>query len=108
MTKFLRYPTLVARGIVRNRMTLKRWIDKQGFPPGFLMGPNTRVWPEDEVDAWLKARADERASRRVLPAPAEETPREPAARVAGAAEETPRRLECEPAAPSPEMVRPCR
>ena len=54
--KLLRYHDLVARKIVMNRMTLKRWIDGQGFPPGFMLGPNSRAWPENEVDAWLAAR----------------------------------------------------
>ena len=54
--KLLRYHDLVARGIVNNRMTLSRWIDGQGFPPGFMLGPNSRAWPEDEVEAWLAAR----------------------------------------------------
>mgnify|MGYP001429119259 FL=1 len=55
-TILLRYHDLVARGIVNNRMTLSRWIDGQGFPPGFMLGPNSRAWPEDEVEAWLAAR----------------------------------------------------
>ena len=54
--KLLRYHDLVDRGIVNNRMTLSRWIDGQGFPPGFMLGPNSRAWPEDEVEAWLAAR----------------------------------------------------
>ncbi len=54
--KLLRYHDLVVRGIVNNRMTLSRWIDGQGFPPGFMLGPNSRAWPEDEVEAWLAAR----------------------------------------------------
>jgi len=54
--KLIRYHQIKQRGIVRNRMTLKRWIDGQGFPPGFMLGPNTRAWPEYEVDAWLAAR----------------------------------------------------
>ena len=54
--KLLRYHDLVDRGIVNNRMTLSRWIDGQGFPPGFMLGPNSRSWPEDEVEAWLAAR----------------------------------------------------
>lgn len=55
--EFLRYEDLVKRGILRNRMTLKRWIDDLNFPPGFLIGPNTRVYPRDQVEAWLSSRA---------------------------------------------------
>jgi hypothetical protein len=56
MKKLLRFSHLKARGIVGNRMTLSRWIETEGFPPGVLLGPNTRVWVEDEVDAWLASR----------------------------------------------------
>lgn len=71
MTKFLRYPNLVERGIVRNRMTLARWIKRHGFPKPVKLGPQTSAWIADEVDSWLNARA---------------AARETAARVAGAAE----------------------
>jgi predicted DNA-binding transcriptional regulator AlpA len=54
--KLLRYPDLVARGIVNSRMTLKRLIDAQGFPPGRLITPNARAWTEDEVDDWVASR----------------------------------------------------
>ena len=36
--KLIRYPGLVAKGVVNSRMTLKRLIDMQGFPPGVLKG----------------------------------------------------------------------
>ena len=54
--KFLRYRDLVEAGIVRNRATLGRWIKNYGFPPGFLLGPNTRVWPANQVDQFLAKR----------------------------------------------------
>ena len=56
-TKYLRYHDLVERQIVNNRTTLQRWILKYGFPAGVLLGPNTRAWPADQVEAWLEARA---------------------------------------------------
>ncbi len=59
-TKYLRYADLVERQIVNNRTTLSRWIRDNSFPPGVLLGPNTRAWPADQVDAWLEARAVER------------------------------------------------
>lgn len=55
--KFLRFSDLKARGIVRNRTTLSRWIHDCDFPPGVLLGPNTRVWPEDEINRWIESRA---------------------------------------------------
>jgi predicted DNA-binding transcriptional regulator AlpA len=54
--KWIRYPDLVAKGIVNSRMTLKRLIDFQGFPPGVLITPNARAWDEDEVDGWVANR----------------------------------------------------
>ena len=55
--KLLRFPDLHRVGI-RNHPTLSRWIKKQGFPPGRLIGPNTRVWTVEEVEAWWESRAD--------------------------------------------------
>jgi predicted DNA-binding transcriptional regulator AlpA len=52
----IRYPALVAKGIVNSRMTLKRLIDTQNFPAGVLITPNARAWNEAEVDAWVAAR----------------------------------------------------
>ena len=56
-TKYLRYGDLVERQIVNNRTTLSRWIRDYGFPAGVLLGPNSRAWPDDQVEAWLEARA---------------------------------------------------
>jgi predicted DNA-binding transcriptional regulator AlpA len=54
--KWIRYPDLVAKGIVNSRMTLKRLIDFQGFPAGVLITPNARAWDEAAIDAWIAAR----------------------------------------------------
>jgi hypothetical protein len=56
MTKFLRFDDLRERGIVGNRVTLGNWIKDQGFPTGRLVGPNTRLWREDEIEEWLDSR----------------------------------------------------
>jgi predicted DNA-binding transcriptional regulator AlpA len=56
MEKLLRYPDLVERGIIRSRMTLKRRIDDQDFPPGRLISPNCRAWTEKEIEEWLATR----------------------------------------------------
>ena len=55
----LRFKHLKERRVVNNRATLGRWIKNQGFPPGFLLGPNSRAWTEDSVNAWLANRAAE-------------------------------------------------
>jgi predicted DNA-binding transcriptional regulator AlpA len=54
--RLLRFRDLKARGIVGNHPTLKRWVERQGFPPGRMLGPNTRAWLESEVEAWLASR----------------------------------------------------
>jgi predicted DNA-binding transcriptional regulator AlpA len=56
MQKRLRYADLERLGVVNNRITLKNWINKRGFPPGQLTGPNSRTWGEAEVQAWLDGR----------------------------------------------------
>ncbi len=54
--KLIRYPDLVAKGVVNSRMTLKRLIDHANFPPGLLITPNARAWDEAEVDNWIASR----------------------------------------------------
>jgi len=58
----LRFADLKARGIVNNRMTLRRWIEREGFPPGRLLGPNSRCWIDQEIAEWIAARPTERGS----------------------------------------------
>jgi predicted DNA-binding transcriptional regulator AlpA len=55
MERRLRFPDLVAVGIVRNRTTLRNKIEKDGFPPGKRTGPNERTWSESEVQAYVDA-----------------------------------------------------
>lgn len=57
MDRYLSFKDLKDRGIVRNRVTLSRWIESQGFPQGVLLGPNTRRFSETEVENWLAERA---------------------------------------------------
>ena len=56
--RYLRFADLVERRIVNNRQTLSNWIKHHGFPPGIKVGPNTRVWPEKEVEAWIAAQRE--------------------------------------------------
>jgi len=56
MTVLLRFRDLKAHGIVNSWPMLKRRIERDGFPPGRMIGPNTRTWTEDEVDRWYEAR----------------------------------------------------
>ncbi|WP_028731633.1 helix-turn-helix transcriptional regulator [Rhizobium leguminosarum] len=52
----VRFSHLKARRVVNNWPQLRRLIHDQGFPPGMLIGPNTRAWREDEVEDWLDSR----------------------------------------------------
>jgi predicted DNA-binding transcriptional regulator AlpA len=54
--KLLRYFDLEERHIATSRAQLKNLIEKYGFPPGFMLSPNARAWPEAEVDRWLESR----------------------------------------------------
>jgi predicted DNA-binding transcriptional regulator AlpA len=58
---FVRFKDLRERGIVPNWPTLRRWVEECDFPPGRLLGPNSRVWTKDEIEAWLESRPVERA-----------------------------------------------
>jgi predicted DNA-binding transcriptional regulator AlpA len=55
MTVLLRFPDLKRYG-VNNHPTLKRWIQREGFPSGFYLASNTRAWHEQEVEEWLANR----------------------------------------------------
>jgi predicted DNA-binding transcriptional regulator AlpA len=59
LARQLRYRDLKERGLFNNRVTLGLWIKEQGFPPGRLVGPNTRLWDEAEIAAWLASRPTE-------------------------------------------------
>jgi predicted DNA-binding transcriptional regulator AlpA len=52
----LRFKHLKQRRIVENWPQLKRLVQQENFPPGRLLGPNTRAWTEEEIDGWLDAR----------------------------------------------------
>ncbi|WP_395664215.1 helix-turn-helix transcriptional regulator [Aestuariivirga sp.] len=69
MTTFLRYRDLEARGIVRSWAALRYKIKHNGFPPGRYLGPNTRAWTAEEVQAWLDALPTENPRRAAAKAP---------------------------------------
>ena len=54
--RLLRFADLKSRNIVKNWPTLLRWIQREGFPSGMLLGPNTRAWREADIEAWLASR----------------------------------------------------
>ncbi|WP_373503647.1 helix-turn-helix transcriptional regulator [Aestuariivirga sp.] len=55
VTQFLRFKDLKARGIVASWPSLRYKIDHNGFPPGRYIGPNSRAWTVEEVQAWIDA-----------------------------------------------------
>ena len=57
---FYRFDDLVAAGIAHNRTTLRRLVDKEGFPPGMMVGANTRIWRVDDIESWLATRSTAR------------------------------------------------
>jgi hypothetical protein len=65
LPSFVRYRDLVAAGIVGNWPTLLRLIDVEGFPPGIMIGRNTRAWPVDEIESLLASRP---IVRKIVPA----------------------------------------
>jgi prophage regulatory protein len=62
--RFLRYPELrTLKGVPFSRMHLGRLERAGQFPRRVSLGANTVAWREDEVDAFLSARAAERDNR---------------------------------------------
>lgn len=53
---YLRYPDLVAAGLVNSWMAVNWLVDAEGFPPGIRLSANVRAWRRDEVEAWLASR----------------------------------------------------
>jgi hypothetical protein len=53
---YARFKGLLERGIVDSYQGLRHLIKNEGFPPGILLGPSTRAWRIDEVNAWLATR----------------------------------------------------
>ena len=56
MKRYVRFSDLKAAGIVDNWVTLNERVRRDGFPPGIKLGPNTRAWAVEDVEAWLAAR----------------------------------------------------
>jgi predicted DNA-binding transcriptional regulator AlpA len=60
--EWLRFRHLKALGIVSNRQTLSRWLKDYAFPPGQMIGGNSRVWRRADVDAWMAAAGKTKAA----------------------------------------------
>lgn len=56
MIVLLRFRDLQERRIVASWPQLRNLLRSQNFPPGRMIGVNTRAWTEDEIDAWIESR----------------------------------------------------
>jgi predicted DNA-binding transcriptional regulator AlpA len=72
---YRRYRDLVARGLVKNRATLRNRILKNGFPPGRLLGPNDRAWTDEELEEYEANRPVEPRAGNLPPPPEKGRPR---------------------------------
>jgi predicted DNA-binding transcriptional regulator AlpA len=65
--RFLRLSDLQERGIAMTHQAVRHMQKNEGFPPGRLLGPGTRVWTVSEINEWLANRpveVSEQAKRR--------------------------------------------
>jgi hypothetical protein len=70
---FLRFADLRRRGIITSWPMLKRRTEHDGFPKGRMLGPNTRVWTEEEIEGWLASRPAAIERRRGRPPKTDES-----------------------------------
>jgi predicted DNA-binding transcriptional regulator AlpA len=54
--KWLRFQDLKTRGLVNSWPALTNKIRTQDFPPGRMLGPNTRAWSVEEIEAFEESR----------------------------------------------------
>ena len=53
---YVRFNDLVRANIATSWPQVLRMIEGENFPTGIMLGPNTRAWRLDLVEAWLAAR----------------------------------------------------
>ena len=63
----LRFADLKEANVVTSWPQLKRLVEGQGFPPGYLLSPAVRVWDAEAVDAWLQERREASKRRSLQP-----------------------------------------
>ena len=64
MPRLLDFDAICETGVAKNWTTLNRRIQKEGFPPGRLIG-RKRFWNEADFLAWLESRPVGKAPLRV-------------------------------------------
>jgi hypothetical protein len=50
------FADLKKAGIVSHWSSLRQLVNCEGFPPGILLSPGRRVWPETAIVEWLASR----------------------------------------------------
>jgi hypothetical protein len=65
--KLLRFADLRARGIVTSWPMLRYRVAHNDFPPGIMLGANTRAWYEEDIEAWVASRPTDRTQARAAP-----------------------------------------
>lgn len=56
--EYLRRADLIALGIATSNQQLQRMMEQQSFPRGFLLSPQVRLFPREEVEAWIEERRE--------------------------------------------------
>ena len=56
---WLRFKDLKRMKLVSCYPTLQRWQEREGFPVGIMLGPNTRAWRRSWIESWLASRPTE-------------------------------------------------
>ena len=51
-----RFADLKQRQIVESCAQLKKLVERDGFPPGFILSPQIRAWRADDIERWLASR----------------------------------------------------
>lgn len=64
-TKLIDYAGLKERGIKLSPRQLHRKQKAGTFPKAVKVGEQTKAWVADEIDAWVKARIEERECEKV-------------------------------------------
>lgn len=52
--RFWRLHELIEAGILPSRTTAYRWIKEEKFPAPVSLGPNTRAWSDEAIQAHLR------------------------------------------------------
>ena len=54
--QLLRFADLKTSKVCTSWPQLRRLVDNYGFPSGYMLSPNVRVWDAEAIDNWLDSR----------------------------------------------------